>query len=143
MTQVINSTRKKVMIGHELQSNGNIQPKILPNSWMNNYMSVPVEWSGRVWTMYFGHNWEGYGLNVTATDLFGRYGFHIYGPAIISNQIEIWNCLRVRGSAEGVRASISHLILGPHAVVTTSRMDTNQFVIARERTDIMMLKMAL
>ncbi len=143
MTNVINSTRKSIIVGYELQPNGKNQFTFLPNSWMKNYMSAPVEWYGQVCTMYFRHSWEGYGLNVTATELFGRYGFHIYGEAIIRHRTEIWNCLRVRGCNEGVRASISHLTLGLHSVVATSSADTNQFVIARERSDIMMLKMAL
>jgi hypothetical protein len=106
-------------------------------------MQAPVEFQGAPASLYFEHFRRKAGLNGVATDLFGRHGFFIYGPATVMVRIETWHSIRVLGTECQVQAAIAHLNVGEHAVVPTSRRDTHQDVIAKGETDILLLRMAL
>jgi hypothetical protein len=105
-------------------------------------MRAPILSDGATW-LYFGNYPKRAGLNDLATFLFNRDGFDIYGPAIMATQAGVWHCLRVEGSEEYVRQSISHLTLGQHAVVPSSCRNTHHDVIAKDLADITMLRMVL
>jgi hypothetical protein len=106
-------------------------------------MRAPVSFNEAECTLYFCNYFRSTGRNWTATTLFDRKGFYIYGPAILETSMETWGCLRVLGTEQTVRENIAHLGLGNHDVVPTSRRDTHQDVVARNNNDIIMLKLAL
>lgn len=143
MTNVIKMTKHRVVSGIEIYPCGKTMKVHLPVSRVRNHMSAPVSWNGQTCSLYFSNCYKRAGLNTDATDLFDRHGFHIYGPAIVASPAGVWHCLRVLGSELFVRDSISHLTLGAHAIVPTSRRDTHQDVIAKDLADITMLKMVL
>lgn len=143
MTNILKTTNHKIVSGIEIYHCETTYKVHLPVSRVKHHMSAPVSWNGKLCSLYF-LNWQrSAGLNNLATDLFARPGFHIYGPAIVAAPSGTWRCLRVQGSGLFVRDSISHLTLGEHAIVPTSRRDTHQDVIAKDLADITMLKMVL
>lgn len=144
MTNVVKLTKHRVISGIEIWPCGTIRSVDLPISRARYYMSAPIPMDGPpIKKLYFMNCSKRDGFNSFATRVFGRDGFHIYGPAIIAASSGVWHCLRVMGSEGSVRRSISHLTLGAHAIVPTSRRDTHQDVIAKDLADITMLKMVL
>ena len=106
-------------------------------------MRAPVSYGGSQCVLNFLNYYRSIGRNTNATYLFDRTGFDIYGPAVLETHVETWHCIRVRDSEANVKAKIAHLTLGAHAVVSTSRRDTHQDVIAKSEVDIVMLRIAL
>ena len=136
-------SKTNVVVGIEVDTNGTQNHIFIPASRLKEHIQVPV-WNGQAATLYFEHydprrtpmNWH-------ATTLFNRQGFYVHGPAIVGVHGGMWHCFRVVGDNQSVRAQISHLTLGDHAVVPTSGYDTLQDVIVRDNADMLLVKMAL
>jgi hypothetical protein len=136
--------RRRILIGERLDPTGHNLPLVLPISHVKFHLRAPVVHDGKAATLYFeNYKIRSIPMNLRATELFSRLGFHIHGPATLATTYEIWHCLRVLGDQAAVQQQIAHLSLGNYAVVPTSRRNSHQEIVARSSTDLMLIKVAL
>jgi len=88
MSRFLRAARHRVLIGVCLNTNGTTTKTVLPICRVRGHMEVPVEFYNAPATLYFEHWNRKAGLNWTATTLFERPGFYIYGPAVVMVRTE-------------------------------------------------------
>ncbi len=108
-------------------------------------MKAGVDFNGSRYQMYFdNHSPRFWGINWRATRFFGRADFFIHGPVIITGTSEKWHCLRVYGTRGDILSKLSHLTFkDAYDVRPTSSKGERQYVVARDLSDITMMKMVL
>lgn len=87
----------------------------------NTSMVAPISWSARPAELHFWNYKKRVAVNQQATDLFGREGFVIRGPAMIRTGDAMFYGLKTQGSQEQVERDLANLGLDSIPVIIEAR----------------------
>jgi hypothetical protein len=142
---LIKSRRRRLFSVEKIHTNETIESIWIENTAFTYTMSAPICWRGEPAELHFAnYNKRTVSINDCATNLFGRAGFTIHGPALILTGSEMFYAQEVEGSIERIKRDLEHVGLNEPPIILPMRGYVPRHkVYSRNRDDAFAIRMAM